>query len=204
MCEHKNINKCKAKSCPFAHSMEELSAWEEALAVERGTVENGEDWETNMNNNHIIRSKAVSERVASKRMREYSLSSFDTGFERLEGDPGNEPFVDTRFISRITDSTYWTVMCLLTQRNKALIGMPSQEPSSQTHNSATPDQMPNGTNPVNNPAGDKPRTPDEWFDDDTQIPKTQNPTINRPVTKYLVRVKLGPVGPNISEIFGPI
>ena len=34
--------------------------------------------------------------------------------------------------------------------------------------SATPDQMPNGTNPVNNPAGDKPRTPDEWFDDDIQ------------------------------------
>ena len=41
-----------------------------------------------------------------------------------------------------------------------LFDMPSQEPSSQTHNSATPDQMPNGTNPVNNPAGDKPRTPD--------------------------------------------
>ena len=120
LCEHKNINKCKAKSCPFAHSMEELSAWEEALAVERGTVENGEDWETDMNYNHIITSKVVSERVASKRMREDSLSSF--GFERLEGDPGNEPFVDTRFISRITDSTYWTIMCLPTQINKARIG----------------------------------------------------------------------------------
>ena len=200
MCEHKNLNKCKAKSCPFAHSMEELRAWEEALAVERGTVENGEDWEAGMNNNHIT-SKVVSERIASKRMREHSLSSFDTDFERLEGDPGNEPFVDTNNRFHLLDnnvpaSTKKEGTDRKHQRTKSenqmqspvdpllysdsdLFDMPNQEPNSQTHNSTTPDQMPNGTNPVNSPAGDKPRTPDEWFEDDTQIPKTQNPTINR-------------------------
>ena len=197
MCVHKSSNKCKSKNCQFAHSMEELRAWEEALAAERGTVQNGEDWESS---NNRTETNALSERLTPKRVREHSLSSFDADFEKLEADPKNETFVDrnNRFHLLDLDEASKTEAIdkkfqrtnsgkqihspeddLLYSENSLVNGQ-YQRPNSEKHNSNTQDQIPNGPIPTQNTEEETPNTHDEWFDDETQIPNTQNQAINRP------------------------
>ena len=195
MCVHKNSNKCKSKNCQFAHSMEELRAWEEAFEVERGIIQNGEDWESSNNTNHV-ESKTVLGRITSKRMREHSLSSFDTDFERLEADPENEPFVDRNNRFHLLDDKLTGTKNESSDRKHQRTYSENQMQSpedqlsynesdlvngvdSETQKSNTPDQIYNSPIPIQNIVKETTDTTDEWFDDNTQIPETRNQPNNR-------------------------
>eukprot|EP00800_Vazella_pourtalesii_P019994 TRINITY_DN6949_c0_g1_i1.p1 TRINITY_DN6949_c0_g1~~TRINITY_DN6949_c0_g1_i1.p1 ORF type:complete len:1367 (+),score=225.16 TRINITY_DN6949_c0_g1_i1:38-4138(+) len=75
LCKYSH-NKCLSKNCQYAHSNEELRAWEEALAIERGTSTNGEDWDSNSD----FKAEAIKRRKKSDRV--HSLSSMDGEFGR--------------------------------------------------------------------------------------------------------------------------
>ena len=84
LCKYSH-NKCQSKNCQSAHSNEELRAWEEALAIERGISSSVEDWESN----YDLKTEAINRRKKSNRY--HSLSSMDGDF----GNNGKAKFLDT-------------------------------------------------------------------------------------------------------------
>ncbi|KAI6661266.1 hypothetical protein LOD99_10087 [Oopsacas minuta] len=86
MCKY-DYNNCKSNNCQYAHSPEELRTWEEALAIERGVSQSGENWESDSR----IKTEAIKKRKKSERVD--SLSSLDSINEKATG-PDKNTFIN--------------------------------------------------------------------------------------------------------------
>ena len=124
-------NKCQSKNCQYAHSNEELRAWEEALAVERGTSSAGEDWESNSD----FKTEAIQRRNKSDRV--HSLSSVD----------GKEKFLDTNNRFDLLDTDEEFVANKLTAKSESRKSQMSRIELEEVEKSKSESQLENNQNP---------------------------------------------------------